>query len=207
VFSAAAATFAMARPNIVGAIAGVAIATALVPPVCAVGISLANGESLNAFGAAALFFTNLLAIIVTSSFVFSFLGVTSSRALSRHRRLAQLGRLGLVVLLLVLGGPLSTTMLSQLEAGKNVPLAYPVTRAVARTLYERVAQDEGVEIMLLARPRAFGGVMIHIASHDELPPSYADELRKVVRDEMDDPELSVSVVAVRGLWRSDSDSP
>jgi uncharacterized hydrophobic protein (TIGR00271 family) len=207
VFSAAAATFAMARPNIVGAIAGVAIATALVPPVCAVGISLANGELLNAFGASALFFTNLLAIIVTSSFVFSFLGVTSSRALSRHRRLAQLGRLGLVVLLLVLGGPLSTTMLSQLEAGKNVPLAYPVTRAVARTLYERVAQDEGVEIMLLARPRAFGGVMIHIASHDELPPSYADELRKVVRDEMDDPELSVSVVAVRGLWRSDSDSP
>ena len=43
VFAAAAATFAMARPNIAGAIAGVAIATALVPPVCAVGISLANG--------------------------------------------------------------------------------------------------------------------------------------------------------------------
>jgi uncharacterized membrane protein len=43
-FAAAAATFAMARPSIVGAIAGVAIATALVPPVCAIGISLANGN-------------------------------------------------------------------------------------------------------------------------------------------------------------------
>ena len=51
VFAAAAATFAMARPNISGAIAGVAIATALVPPVCAVGISLAHGAWLNAFGA------------------------------------------------------------------------------------------------------------------------------------------------------------
>jgi len=171
------------------------------------GISLANGELLNAFGAATLFFTNLLAIIVTSSFFFSFLGVTSSRALPRHRRLAQLGRFGLVVLLLAIGGPLSTKMLAQLEAGKNVPLAYPVTREVAWALYERVAKDEGVEIMLLARPRGTRSVMIHIASHDELPPSYANELRKIVRDEMDDPELSVSVVAVRGLWRSDTDSP
>ena len=102
VFAAAAATFAMARPNIIGAIAGVAIATALVPPVCAVGISLAHGELLNAFGAAVLFFINLLAIIVTSSFVFSFLGVTSSRTLGRYRQLTKLGRLGLVVLLLVL---------------------------------------------------------------------------------------------------------
>jgi uncharacterized hydrophobic protein (TIGR00271 family) len=207
VFSAAAATFAMARPNIVGAIAGVAIATALVPPVCAVGISLANGDLLNAFGAAALFFTNLLAIIVTSSFVFSFLGVIAIRALPRHRRLAQLGRLGLVVVLLVLAGPLSTTMLSQLEAGKSVPLAHPVTRAVANALYERVAQDEGVEIMLMARPRAQYKVMIHIASQKELPPSYADELRNIVREKMYDPQLPVSVVAVRGLWRSDSDSP
>ena len=206
IFSAAAATFAMARPNIVGAIAGVAIATALVPPVCAMGISLANGELLNAFGAAVLFFTNLLAIIVTSSFVFSFLGVTSSRTLERHRRLTKLGRLGLVVVLLVIAGPLSTTMLSQLEAGKNVPLAHPVTRAVASALYERVAQDEDVEIMLLARPRGQYNVMIHIASRDELPPSYANELRKIVREEMDDSEIPVSVVAVRGLWRSDSDS-
>jgi len=69
-----------------------------------------------------------------------------------------------------------------------------------------VAQDEGVEIMLMARPRDQYNVMIHIASRDELPPSYANELRKIVREEMDDPEIPVSVVAVRGLWRSDSDS-
>ncbi len=196
----------MARPNISGAIAGVAIATALVPPVCAVGISLAFGEFPNAFGAAALFFTNLVAIIVVSSFIFSLLGITASRALPRHRRLANLGRLGLVVLLLALAGPLSTTLVSQLEEGKHVPLAHPVTRAVAKALYERVAQDEGVEIMFLARPRGQHSVMIHIASQDELPPSYANQLRKIVRDKMGDPELSVSVVAVRGLWRSDSES-
>jgi uncharacterized hydrophobic protein (TIGR00271 family) len=207
VFAAAAATFAMARPNISGAIAGVAIATALVPPVCAVGISLAHGAWLNAFGAFALFFTNLIAIIVMSSFTFSLLGITASRARPRHRRRAQLGRWSLVVLLLVLAGPLSTTLVAQLEAGKNVALAYPVTKAVQRAVVERVTQDEGVELMFIARPRAERRVMIHIASRDELPLSYANELRKIVRDAMDDPELVVSVVAVRGLWRSDSDSP
>ena len=42
--AAVAATFAMARPGVSGAVAGVAIATALVPPVCAVGISIGDGE-------------------------------------------------------------------------------------------------------------------------------------------------------------------
>ncbi len=207
VFAAAAATFAMARPNIAGAIAGVAIATALVPPVCSVGISLAHGALPNAFGATVLFIINLLAIIVTSSFIFSLLGITAARARPRHRRTAQLLRWTLVVSLVVLAGPLSAILVDQLEAGKNVAAAHPVTRAVASALYERVARDEGVEIMLLARPRAEHRVVIQIASQDELPPSYADELRKIVRDKMDDPEISVSVVAVRGLWRSDSDSP
>ena len=87
VFAAAAATFAMARPNISGAIAGVAIATALVPPVCAVGISLAHNFWLNAFGASTLFFTNLIAIIVTSSFTFSALGITASRVVTYERKL------------------------------------------------------------------------------------------------------------------------
>ena len=207
VFAAAAATFAMARPNISGAIAGVAIATALVPPVCAVGISLAHGEWLNAFGASALFFTNLIAIIVMSSFTFSLLGITASRARPRHRQRAQLGRWSLVVLLLALAGPLSTTLVAQLEEGKSVPIAYPVTRAVGRAVFERVAQDEGVDVIFIARPREEDLVMIHVASRDELPLSYANELREIVRDKMNDPELTVSVVAVRGLWRSDSDSP
>ncbi|MGB5725704.1 MAG: hypothetical protein WBM52_00655 [Thiogranum sp.] len=50
-------------------------------------------------------------------------------------------------------------------------------------------------------------MMIHVASRDELSLSYANELRKIVRGVMDDAELVVNVVAVRGLWRSDNDSP
>jgi uncharacterized hydrophobic protein (TIGR00271 family) len=207
IFAAGAATFAMARPNIAGAIAGVAIATALVPPVCSIGISLASAELVNALGTLLLFVTNLLAIIVTSSFTFALLGVTHSRALRRDLRLARFLTLSFLVVLLVIAAPLSKSLIDQLQEGKHVPLANPVTSAVRTALYERVAQDEGVEIMFLGRPRAAHSVMIHLASQAELPPSYADELRKIVRDKMDDPELKVSVVAVRGLWRSDSDAP
>jgi uncharacterized hydrophobic protein (TIGR00271 family) len=207
VFAAGAATFAMARPNIVGAIAGVAIATALVPPVCSIGISLASAELLNALGALALFVTNLLAIIVVSSFTFSLLGVTHSRALQRNIRRSRIIRFSLMALLLVLAGPLSKFLIDQLQKGKHVPVASPVTWAVRTALFERVAEDEGVEIIMLGRPRATNSVMIHIASPKELPLSYADELRKIVREKMDDPELHVTVVAVRGFWRSGSDSP
>ena len=63
------------------------------------------------------------------------------------------------------------------------------------------------QLTFIARPRAERRVMIHVASRDELSLSYANELRKIVRDVMDDAELPVNVVAVRGLWRSDSDSP
>jgi hypothetical protein len=115
--------------------------------------------------------------------------------------------LSLVALLVMLAGPLSTTLLTQLDEGKSVPATHPVTRAVHRAVFERVAQDEGVEVMFIARPRAEHRVLIHIASHDELPHSYANELRKIVRDKMGDPELPVTVIAVRGFWRSDSDSP
>ena len=80
-----------------------------------------------------------------------------------------------------------------------------MTQEVARALYERVAQDEGVEIMLLARERNENRVLIQIAAHEKLPKSYAEQLTKIVRDKMHDPEVAVNVVAVRGLWRSDSD--
>lgn len=206
VFAALAAAYAMARPSLLGSIAGVAIATALVPPACAIGISLAHGDALNALGAALLLLTNLVAIIVASNVMFGAMGLTSKRAVRRDRRLATIEKLALLGLLLVLAGPLSAGLVTQIEEGKNVPAAYPVTRAVSRSLHERVSQDEGVEIMLLRRPRSGDTVLVHLASERELPPAYAAELRQIVRDEMGDPDLSVVVTAVRGWWHSDSNN-
>ena len=65
-FSGVAASYCVARPNLSSALAGVAIAAALVPPIAAVGISLSMSEFANAFGAAILFATNVVAIILLS---------------------------------------------------------------------------------------------------------------------------------------------
>lgn len=204
-FAAGAAAYAMARPNIIGAIAGVAIATALVPPACSIGISLAYGEFLHAFGAALLFFANLIAIITASSFTFSFLGIISSRAQLGHRNVARLAKIGLVAVILLLFAPMSKSLISTIAEGKNVTASYPVTTAVARAVKDRVHQDEDVEVILMARSRSEPGVIIHIASRNDLPKSYGVEIKKIVRQEMNDPDIRVQVIAVRSIWIEDMD--
>ncbi|MBN1146368.1 MAG: DUF389 domain-containing protein [Anaerolineales bacterium] len=69
-----AAAFALAMPNISAALPGVAIATALMPPLCAVGIGLAMGRLDVAMGAFVLFITNAITITFAASLVFYFLG-------------------------------------------------------------------------------------------------------------------------------------
>ena len=63
-FSGIAAAYALARPGIAGSIAGVAIATALVPPLCSVGISLAYHQLPEALGAASLLFANVVSVLL-----------------------------------------------------------------------------------------------------------------------------------------------
>lgn len=69
-----AAAFAMAMPNISAALPGVAIATALMPPLCTVGIALALGRWTEAGGAFLLFVTNAVTIAFAATLVFFVLG-------------------------------------------------------------------------------------------------------------------------------------
>ncbi|WP_255109504.1 DUF389 domain-containing protein [Synechococcus sp. RedBA-s] len=60
----AVAMFAKLRKDAISALAGLAIAVALVPPMCVVGILLASSYWAQAYGALLLFTTNLLGIMV-----------------------------------------------------------------------------------------------------------------------------------------------
>ena len=208
-FAAIAATIAMARPGIAGAIAGVAIATALVPPICALGISLSKLQLFNALGALLLFTTNLIAIIVASSFTFSVLGIVTGKVIKRNRRRVTWEKWGLVVLLLVLAVPLTYFLQSQKEMGRDQSAVYPVTRAVSEALHAHVELenkknvDKGrVHITFMGRSSVERSVLIHISATYRIEPSYADELRRIVRKEMHAPELKVQVVCLNGQWLS-----
>ncbi|HLB46810.1 MAG TPA: DUF389 domain-containing protein [Anaerolineales bacterium] len=70
----AAASYALAQPKISAALPGVAIATALMPPLCTVGIGVSLGSIEVAFGALLLFLTNFAAISFAGMVVFALLG-------------------------------------------------------------------------------------------------------------------------------------
>jgi uncharacterized hydrophobic protein (TIGR00271 family) len=70
----AAAAYALAQPHLSAALPGVAIATALMPPLCTVGIGLAVRNPSVALGALLLFITNLVAISFAGILVFAVLG-------------------------------------------------------------------------------------------------------------------------------------
>jgi len=69
-----AAAFALAMPSISAALPGVAIATALMPPLCTVGVGIAMGRWDVAGGALLLFVTNAVTIAFAAMLVFSAVG-------------------------------------------------------------------------------------------------------------------------------------
>ncbi|MBC7259960.1 MAG: TIGR00341 family protein [Chloroflexi bacterium] len=73
--SGAAGAYALARKEVAAALPGVAIAAALMPPLCTVGIGLAQGSGSVMGGALLLFLTNLIAITLAGAFVFLLLGI------------------------------------------------------------------------------------------------------------------------------------
>lgn len=117
--SGVAASYCLARPKLSGALAGVAIAAALVPPIATTGICLALEEGQVAKGAALLFGTNVVAIVLGSAMNFLMAGVKGARqAASRvwARRLS-------IVLALICAGlavPLASVLLGKAGGGDTL---------------------------------------------------------------------------------------
>lgn len=66
--------FAKVRPSVSATIAGTAIAVALMPPICVIGISLAAGHVGLALGSSLLYVTNLFGITLASMIVYRLAG-------------------------------------------------------------------------------------------------------------------------------------
>jgi uncharacterized hydrophobic protein (TIGR00271 family) len=69
-----AAAYAISRKEVSAALAGVAVAAALTPPLVNIGLGLALRDWRIAWGAGLLFTANLVAIVATSGFVFLWMG-------------------------------------------------------------------------------------------------------------------------------------
>jgi len=108
-WSGAAGAFAMSREDVADSLPGAAIAIALVPPLCVVGIGLAENEWNAAGGAMLLFSTNFLSILLAGGAVLALLGLNQAAAktLEPHPRRKALIFIAIAVILVIV--PLGTT--------------------------------------------------------------------------------------------------
>ena len=105
IFSAVAGAYAMIRGR-EGTIVGVAIATALMPPLAVVGFGLATFNWTVFSGALLLFVTNLTAIALTATAMARLYGFSSSLT----ERSSQLQNLGMIVAFVALAVPLGLSL-------------------------------------------------------------------------------------------------
>ena len=87
-FSGVAGAYALCKSEAAGALPGVAIAAALVPPLASSGIAFSGGYFAGAFGALLLFTTNFIAISSAAALVFIILGFRPTAA-QKERRVVQ----------------------------------------------------------------------------------------------------------------------
>lgn len=129
--SGAAGAFAVSRAKVSDALPGVAIAISLVPPLCVVGVMLANGDLSAALGALLLFVTNFLAILVAGGGMLAVMGyrrVALAGVASAYRRRASLF-IGIGVILILV--PLVAT---SVRAVRESIVEYEVRTAAATGL-------------------------------------------------------------------------
>lgn len=205
--SGAAAAYALARPSLAGTIAGVAIATALVPPLCSVGTSLAYAEWTSAWGAWLLFATNVVAIILGASGVFRLLGITARRRASRWKPSVWVQRTvtGLAAGALIMAIPLQLNLLEDLEGVKPQPNTFPVTKSVLDELHKYVESIPHLELLTAGKPASAystADVIIVLTSTQPLSQKYAEEVVRIVRQQMGDENLEVVVHGLLEAWET-----
>ncbi|MCH2110177.1 MAG: TIGR00341 family protein, partial [Polyangiaceae bacterium] len=110
----AAASYAAARKSISGALPGVAISVALVPPLCVVGFGIATGEWWIARGSLLLFLTNLASIILVSSSLFMLFGFRPTQ--EKRSRAVRWGLGASILGLIFITIPLALTTYSSFES-------------------------------------------------------------------------------------------
>lgn len=149
-FSGVAAAHCMSRPKLSAALPGVAIAAALVPPIASSGIALSLGNTDAATGAAILFFTNVVCIILGSSITFFAAGIRYNKKRAQNRWVQQ-AYIGLIVALSLLIIPLSSTLFSKITSRLS-----PVVQLDGREKYREVINniiEENPDEGMISQPK------------------------------------------------------
>jgi uncharacterized hydrophobic protein (TIGR00271 family) len=129
-------------------IPGVAIATAVMPPLATTGYGLATGQWGIFRGSFLLFFTNLAAIIISADLVFLFVGFRPRHRMLQHEHhiMVRYRILAATLILAVISAPLLRTLLS---AARQARVRQEITRTLRSDLQRPgISQVSGIEFDL-----------------------------------------------------------
>ena len=119
VAAGAAGAYATAREDMSGALPGVAVAVALVPPLAATGVLIDADQRVLAEGSALLFLTNLLAIIVSALIVLVATGVIPTIRLCFQSRHIATTTISIAVATIAIAVPLTTRSLDAASSSQR----------------------------------------------------------------------------------------
>jgi uncharacterized hydrophobic protein (TIGR00271 family) len=167
--------FAKVQPKVSNALAGTAIAVALMPPVCVIGLGLAQGNWQLSLGATLLYLTNLLGITLSCMVAFLVAGYIP---LARARRGLTLTVALTGVLLLPLGITLARLV-------QQVNLEYSLQRALLdKTITFQRTQLLSLDANWLSSPPE---VRLVVITSEPLTPNQVRLLEDFVEREMGQP--------------------
>ncbi|MEJ2011841.1 MAG: DUF389 domain-containing protein [Anaerolineales bacterium] len=187
--SGAAGAYAVARKDVAAALPGVAIAAALVPPLCVIGIGIALTDAGVTWGGTLLFTTNLIAITLAGSIILLLLGFRPAASPERTARL----RLGLVMSLVLLTAISIPLALVFIDSAQNST----TSRTISRTVDTQVAETQGVTLVDFTFDRSSSGVQVTITLNASKPldSSFADDLQQALNQELGQP-VTLDVISV-----------
>jgi len=197
--SGAAAAYAMSRKSLAAALPGVAIAAALVPPLCVVGYGLGAANFQIANGALLLFATNLSAIVLAGAITFLLIGFRPPRA--EYGQHMQRGILIAILVLLIIAIPLGFTSVvsrSQIQRTSQV-------EDVLRSAVE--AQSAVVHNVTITQQE--DGLMIEVIIYDfgQLDTQDLDEIRNEISTAVSVPITIHATIIPATLEESNGTSP
>jgi uncharacterized hydrophobic protein (TIGR00271 family) len=198
----------------VTALPGVAIAVALMPPLCAMGFGLGSGVDLQIMGGAGLLFlTNLVAIVATAFIVFLLVGMGTPEV----QRVMLAGRGDNPLAKVVSRGPLSTTLAAGGQLRWRIlmvlillgSIAVPLHRALLQVANETIARSAvqgelkrlapSGEIVFQSVTLDPSDIVIRLISTRGIPDSTVTEVRQdLMRRTGRNVEISVEAVASKG---------
>lgn len=167
--------YAKVQPKVSGSLAGTAIAVALMPPICVIGLGLSQGNSGLSLGAILLYLTNLLGITLSCMLTYLLAGYTPLRKARRA-----LGwTIGLTAILLVPLGFSFAQLIrqSQLESSLEAAL-------VNRTITFQRIDLLGIDTNWVSNPPE---VRLNVRSQEPITPRQVQLLETFLENETGQP--------------------